>query len=381
MKRQGQFINNLAGYRSFKPSNLRDVEKQLRYDDEINNLVISIHENLVKINTMSELIQDSDLFLYAYVYQEALESSRIEGTECTMEDIFLNINNDKPGNVKNIDDIRETISNIKAIDVGVEKLNKLPLCTRFFKELHEILLNNARGENKNPGEIRTTQNWIGGNSIKDATFIPPNVEDMKESLKELDEYINDESTTVDKIIKTALIHYQFETIHPFLDGNGRLGRIIILLYLVQEKLLSKPNVYMSYFLKIHQLEYYSKLMEVRLNDKYEEYIKFFSQCLNETTKSVINKINNLDELHKRNLSRLPIVNREKNNYKIVFNYIERNPIFSIGLIQNASHLSFNTVNTVVCKLEELGIVKKITDIKRNKVYAYDEYFKLFASVK
>lgn len=381
MQRQGQFIKNSADYKSFRPSNLRDVEKQLKYDDEINNLIISIHENLAKINTMAELIQDSDLFLYAYVYEEALESSKIEGTECTMEDIFFNIKNNKESKIKNIEDIRETISNINAIEVGVDKLNDLPLCTRFFKEIHKVLLNNARGENKSPGEIRTTQNWIGGHSIKDATFIPPNVDDMKESLKELDEYINDKNTIADIVIKTALIHYQFETIHPFLDGNGRLGRIIILLYLIQEKFLSKPNVYMSYYLKIHQVEYYDKLMKVRLNDKYEEYIKFFLQCLNESTKSVIKRINNLNELHMRNLSKLPMVNREKDIYKTVFNYIERNPIFSIRDIQDESHLSFNTVNTAVSKLEELGIVRKQVEVKRNKVYMYGEYLEFFASVK
>ena len=263
-----------------------------------------------------------------------------------------------------------------------KRLKTLPLCTRFFKEIHKVLLNNVRGKNKNPGEIRITQNWIGGSTIKEATFIPPNIDDMNEALKELDDYINDENTNIDKIIKTALIHYQFETIHPFLDGNGRLGRIIILLYLIQEGLLSKPNVYMSYYLKMHQLEYYNKLMEVRLNDRYEEYIKFFLQCFNETTKSVIKRINNIDELHKRNLLRLPITNREKDSYRIVFNYIEKNPIFSITEIQKETKLSYNTINTVVSSLEEMGIIsKQEEEAKRNKVYEYAEYVELFRNVK
>ena len=380
MGRQGIFVNNLSGYRSFKPSNLKDVEKKLVFDKEINNLITTLHENLTKINTMSELIQDADLFLYAYVYEEALESSKIEGTNCTMEDIFLNIKNDAKVSKNKFEDIKETISNINAIEKGIKRLKTLPICTRFFKEIHKILLSNVRGKNKNPGEIRTTQNWIGGNSIKEASFIPPNVDDMNESLKELDDYINEEKTNVDKIIKTALIHYQFETIHPFLDGNGRLGRIIILLYLMQEKLLLKPNVYMSYYLKMHQVEYYHSLMEVRLNDKYEEYIKFFLHCLNDTTKSVINRINNIDELHKKNLSKLPMTNREKDTAKIVFNYIEKNPIFSIKDIQEEVKLSYNTINTVVIKLEELNIVKKIEDVKRNRLYIYEEYVKMFRGV-
>lgn len=382
MARQGNFVKNSSGYMSFKPSNLKDVEKTLVFDEEINNLIVTIHENLTRINTMSELIKDSDLFLYAYVYEEALESSKIEGTQCTMEDIFLSIKSDKIANRNNIDDIRETISNINAIETGVEKLKTLPLCTRFFKEIHKVLLNSTRGKNKNPGEIRTTQNWIGGSMIKEATFIPPNIDDMNEALKDLDDYINDENTNIDKIIKTALIHYQFETIHPFLDGNGRLGRIIILLYLIQEKLLYRPNVYMSYYLKIHQVEYYNKLMEVRLNDKYENYIKFFLYCFNETTKSVIKRISNIDELHRRNLSKLPITTRKKDSYKMVFSYIEKNPIFNIKEVQEDTKLSYNTINTVVSKLEEMEILsKQEEEAKRNKVYEYKEYVKLFRSVE
>ena len=333
MSRQGYFINNLSGYKSFNPSPLQEIEKLLNLDKETLNLIIEIHKNMTKINTMSELIPDSDLFLYSYVYKEALESSRIEGTECTMEDIFSNINKNGFEHGKNINDIKETISNIKAIEEGIKLLEHLPLCTRFFKEIHKVLLNNVRGENKNPGELRTTQNWIGGNNISNATFIPPNIDDMNVASNELDKYINNDKSDVDSLIKTALIHYQFETIHPFLDGNGRLGRIIILLHLIQEKILLKPNVYMSYFLKINQLEYYHRLMDVRLNDRYEEYIKFFLLCLRDTTTSVINKITSINDLHKKILSILPTTNRQKNSYEIVFNYIEQNPIFTINEIQ------------------------------------------------
>lgn len=380
MSRQGYFINNLSGYKSFNPSPLQEIEKLLNLDKETLNLIIEIHKNMTKINTMSELIPDSDLFLYSYVYKEALESSRIEGTECTMEDIFSNINKNGFEHGKNINDIKETISNIKAIEEGIKLLEHLPLCTRFFKEIHKVLLNNVRGENKNPGELRTTQNWIGGNNISNATFIPPNIDDMNVALNELDKYINNDKSDVDSLIKTALIHYQFETIHPFLDGNGRLGRIIILLHLIQEKILLKPNVYMSYFLKINQLEYYHRLMDVRLNDRYEEYIKFFLLCLRDTTTSVINKITSINDLHKKILSILPTTNRQKNSYEIVFNYIEQNPIFTIKEIQKKMKLSYNTVNTIVEYFENLKILKLKDNVKRNRVYVYEEYIDLFKDV-
>ena len=380
MSRQGYFINNLSGYKSFNPSPLQEIEKLLNLDKETLNLIIEIHKNMTKINTMSELIPDSDLFLYSYVYKEALESSRIEGTECTMEDIFSNINKNGFEHGKNINDIKETISNIKAIEEGIKLLEHLPLCTRFFKEIHKILLNNVRGENKNPGELRTTQNWIGGNNISNATFIPPNIDDMNVASNELDKYINNDKSDVDSLIKTALIHYQFETIHPFLDGNGRLGRIIILLHLIQEKILLKPNVYMSYFLKINQLEYYHRLMDVRLNDRYEEYIKFFLLCLRDTTTSVINKITSINDLHKKILSILPTTNRQKNSYEIVFNYIEQNPIFTIKEIQKKMKLSYNTVNTIVEYFKNLKILILKDNVKRNRVYVYEEYIDLFKDV-
>ena len=378
MNRSGSFIKNDSGYLSFRPSNLCDVEKSLKLDEQINKLLNKIYVNFAKINTMSELIIDFDLFLYTYVYEEALESSKIEGTMCTMEDIFSNIKKEKIE--KNINDILETISNISAIEEGIKKLETLPLGTRFFRELHKVLLNNTRGQDKFPGEIRTSQNWIGGNSIKNAKFIPPNIRDMNESLKQFDDYLNSDKSIVDKIIKTALIHYQFETIHPFIDGNGRLGRIIILLYLLREKLLLKPIVYISYYLKINQLEYYNKLMDVRINDKYEEYIKFFLECLYQATESSITRINTINELHVKNLKKLPKSNRKKDVNRIVFNYIEKTPIFNIIDVHNTTKLSFNTVNTVVKTLETLDIVKIKTQIKRNRVYIYKEYLEIFESI-
>lgn len=380
MARQGHFVQNEKGYKSFKPSDLKDVENRLNIDDEIKKLAQSINEKLIRINMKSDLVKDSDLFLYAYVYEEAVESSKIEGTECTMEDIFENINKFDNNNALNIADIKETISNINAIEYGVERLKELPLSTRLYKEIHKILLNNVRGEKKSPGELRTSQNWIGGKSIKDASFIPPNVEDMNEALSELDKYINDENENINKIIKCALIHYQFETIHPFLDGNGRLGRIIILLYLIKEKLLNKPYVYMSYFLKINQIEYYNKLIGVREKDKYEEYIKFFLNCFDQAADSVLKRMDILNELHNKNISKLPINNRKKKSHEIIFNYIELHPIFTIKEVAEKTKLSFNTVNSVVKKFEELDIIKKQNLYMRNKVYIYEEYVNVFKRV-
>lgn len=374
MKRQGDYVKNSinnASFYSFKPSNLQDVVDTFERDEEMGELLIKIYENLAKIKELSEYVKSTEFFLYAYVLKEALESSRIEGTECTMQDVLSETYIKKN---KKIDDVKEVVSNLNAIYFGVEKIKELPLCTRLYKEIHKELLKNVRGSNKNPGELRSTQNWIGGKSIDTARFIPPNVEDMDKALKAFDEYINDTNTKIDKIINIALIHYQFETIHPFLDGNGRLGRIIILLYMMREELINKPIVYLSYYLKMYQSEYYDKLMGVRENGIYEEYVKFFLRCMKEATGDVLNKIKVLEKLHNDNISLLPKKNREKDSLRIVFDYIEEHPIFSIKSVMEYTKLSFNTVNVNIKIMKELNIVSNYIEVLRNKVFIYQKLY-------
>lgn len=379
MKRQGGYVkNNIknASYMSFKPANLQDVALTIKRDVEMDDLLIAVYKNLAKIEKLSEYVKSTEFFLYAYILKEAVESSRIEGTECTMQDVLSEAYIKEK---KNVEDIKEVISNMSAIFYGVEKINELPLCTKLYKEIHKELLKNARGKNKNPGEVRNSQNWIGGNSIDTASFIPPNVDDMNVALSMLDKYVNDENIIIDKIINVALIHYQFETIHPFLDGNGRLGRIIILLYMINNGLLKKPLVYLSYYLKINQSEYYDKLMKVRSDGSYEEYIKFFLRCLKEATGNVLFKIETLEDLHNKNIELLPKSNREKNTLSIVFECIEKNPIFSIKSIMEYTKLSFNTINSNIKTLMKLNIVSNYTNALRNKVYIYSKLYEIMSA--
>lgn len=361
---------------SFKPANLQDVALTIKRDVEMDDLLIAVYKNLAKIEKLSEYVKSTEFFLYAYILKEAVESSRIEGTECTMQDVLSEAYIKEK---KNVEDIKEVISNMSAIFYGVEKINELPLCTKLYKEIHKELLKNARGKNKNPGEVRNSQNWIGGNSIDTASFIPPNVDDMNVALSMLDKYVNDENIIIDKIINVALIHYQFETIHPFLDGNGRLGRIIILLYMINNGLLKKPLVYLSYYLKINQSEYYDKLMKVRSDGSYEEYIKFFLRCLKEATGNVLFKIETLEDLHNKNIELLPKSNREKNTLSIVFECIEKNPIFSIKSIMEYTKLSFNTINSNIKTLMKLNIVSNYSNALRNKVYIYSKLYEIMSA--
>lgn len=379
MKRQGEYVkNNIknASYMSFKPANLQDVAPTIKRDVEMDDLLIVVYKNLAKIEKLSEYVKSTEFFLYAYILKEAVESSRIEGTECTMQDVLSEAYIKEK---KNVEDIKEVISNMSAIFYGVEKINELPLCTKLYKEIHKELLKNVRGKNKNPGEVRNSQNWIGGNLIDTASFIPPNVDDMYVALSMFDKYVNDENIIIDKITNVALIHYQFETIHPFLDGNGRLGRIIILLYLINNGLLRKPLVYLSYYLKINQSEYYDKLMKVRSDGSYEEYIKFFLRCLKEATGNVVSKIEALENLHTKNIELLPKSNREKNTLSLVFEYIEKNPIFSIKSVMEYTKLSFNTINSNINTLMKLNIVSNYTNALRNKVYIYNKLYEIMSA--
>ena len=257
MKRAGIYVDNLNGeamYQSFKPNPLPPIP-EIEMDGEIVKLLVDANKQLVKLDTASQLISNADLFISMYVRKEALISSQIEGTQCTLDDV-LDPEVEANANL----DVSDVINYVKATQYALKRLERLPLCCRLIREIHEVLMENVRGQDKTPGEFRHSQNWIGpaNCSLKDARYIPPNVEDMQTAMSDLEKYIN-ENVDYDPLIRAALIHYQFETIHPFLDGNGRIGRLLILLYLMEQRLIEKPVIYISYFLKKNQIEYYDRI--------------------------------------------------------------------------------------------------------------------------
>ncbi len=371
MNRSGTFVNNLSGdaaYQSFKPNPLPPSDG-LMLSDRLVKLVAEANAGLSALQTAGNLIPNTDLFVSMYVRKEALISSQIEGTQCTLDDI-LDPYNDVNANL----DVSDVIHYVNAVSYALDRLSDLPLCLRLLKETHAVLMHNVRGEEKNPGEFRRSQNWIGasGCAIKDARYIPPNVEDMNEALSQLEKYIN-ESESYDVLIRTALIHYQFETIHPFLDGNGRIGRLLILLYLVEQKKLDKPILYVSYFLKKNQLEYYDRISEVRRTGDYEQWIIFFLEAVKAACEDSLQTIRELSALHEANLRIIPHSARSTDTSSALFAYIEQHPIIDIGKTAKALDLSYNTVSALVSKYEKLGILQKTTNKARNKVYEYKAY--------
>ena len=374
MRRSGELITNLSGeaaYQSFKPSPL-PPNPELNINSDIVKKLVEANRDLVRLDTAAKLIPNVELFISMYVRKEALISSQIEGTQCTLDDI---LDPDIDGN-SNLD-VGDVINYVRACTYAINRLNKLPLCNRLLREIHGELLAGVRGQEKNPGEFRRSQNWIGATNctLREARYIPPNVEDMNDALNDLERYMND-GDDYDPLIRIALIHYQFETIHPFLDGNGRVGRLMILLYLMEQGYISKPIIYISYFLKKNQIEYYDRISEVRRSGNYEQWIAFFLEAVSAAAKDSLATVEKLSELHDRNLGKLPITTRTNDNVRRVFDHIEQYPIIDIKRTAAALEVSYNTASAAVGKLVHVGILKETTNAARNRVFAYEEYLEI-----
>lgn len=374
MNRSGKWVNNLTGdaqYKSFRPAPL-PPDPILEIDSDMMKKLVEANKELVKLDTASKLIPNVELFISMYVRKEALISSQIEGTQCTLDDVL-----DPELNSTTNLDVIDVINYIDACSYALERIKIFPLCGRLFREIHEKLLSGVRGQEKNPGEFRKSQNWIGAAncSLLEARYIPPNVEDMNQAMSELERYMN-EDDDYDPLIRIALIHYQFETIHPFLDGNGRVGRLIILLYLIEQGLLDKPVIYISYFLKKNQIEYYDRISEVRRNGNYEQWVSFFLEAVSAAAKDSLLTIESLSKLHEKNIELLPKTTRKKDNIRALFDYIEQYPIIDIKKTANALDLSYNTVSNAINKLVEIGILKETTNASRNRVFSYGDYLKI-----
>lgn len=374
MIRSGEYVNNLSGelaYKSFKPSPL-PPNPELTIDSDMVKKLVDANRDLVRLDTASKLIPNVELFISMYVMKEALISSQIEGTQCTLDDV-LDPDVDQNTNL----DVSEVINYISACSYAINRLKTMPLCNRFLREIHQKLLAGIRGQEKNPGEFRRSQNWIGAANctLNEARYIPPNVDDMNSALSDLEKYMN-EGDDYDPLIRIALIHYQFETIHPFLDGNGRVGRLLILLYLLEQGYLSKPIIYISYFLKKNQIEYYDRISEVRKSGNYEQWVCFFLEAVSAAAKDSLQTIEKLSDLHERNVANLPNTTRKNDNVRKVFDYIEQYPIMSIKRTALALNLSYNTVSSIVNKLTQNGVLKETTNASRNRVFFYEEYLSI-----
>lgn len=370
--RAGCLVTNLSGemaYQSFRPNPL-PPEPPIEMSNELIAKLIDANRRLATLDGLSSRIPNMDLFVSMYVRKEALLSSQIEGTQCTLDDI-LNPFAEENTNL-NVSDV---VNYIRAEEYAINRLQTLPLCNRLIKETHAVLMEGVRGQEKNPGEFRYSQNWIGGqgSTLRNARYIPPNPEDMVDAMSDLEKYMNGEDS-LDPLIQAALIHYQFETTHPFLDGNGRVGRLLITLFLMEKKILSAPSLYISYFLKMNRVEYYDRMTQVRKTGDYEQWILFFLQALSDSAEDAIQTIDELTKIHNRNAQKFEnMTKRQQANAMNFLIYLEKNPIIDIQKTAAALNLSYNTVAKSVALFVDNGILQQTEKLGRSKIYSYVEY--------
>lgn len=363
---------NQGTHKSFQPNK---INKEWKIENmEVLNLLSQADRQLGRLDMYSEYIPNIDLFISMHVLKEATQSSKIEGTKTNIEDALLDredVNDEKR------DDWDEVQNYIQALNSAISTLEKLPFSSRLIKETHKILLQGVRGKHKLPGEFRTSQNWIGGASINDAIFIPPVHADINMYMSDLENFAHNTNSFFPDLLKIALIHYQFETIHPFLDGNGRVGRLMITLYLVEKDILKKPILYLSDFFERNRTLYYDNLTRVREQDDLTQWFKFFLVGVIETAKNSISTIDSILKLQKDVDAKIQSLGSRSTNAQLILTYLFQRPIIDAQKVKELTNLSPPSVYKIIDDLERLEILTEITGAKRGKIYLFKDYTKLF----
>ncbi|WP_250629724.1 Fic family protein [Aureibaculum algae] len=369
--KSGTYINQ-GHYKSFQPATIN--KKWMLDDMELIQLLSKADRQLGRLDMYSEHIPDIDLFISMHVLKEATQSSKIEGTKTNMEDALLdkeNVSNEKK------DDWEEVQNYIQAMHQAIEMLTKLPFSSRLIKETHKTLLQGVRGEHKLPGIFRTSQNWIGGASINDATFIPPVHNTINELMSDLENFAHNTDAYFPDLLKIAIIHYQFETIHPFLDGNGRVGRLLITLYLVDKDILKKPILYLSEFFERNKKLYYDNLMTARADNNITQWLKFFLVGVIETAQKGVKTFDAILKLKQNTELNIQTIGIRGNNAQKIVQYLFKRPMLDVDNVIEITGVSKKTAYNLIADLEELEILKEITGGKRDKLYVFDSYLNLF----
>lgn len=367
----GTYVNQ-GSYKSFQPTL---INRQWHLDNmEVIQLLSKADRDLGRLDMYSNYIPNIDLFISMHVLKEATQSSKIEGTQTNIEEA-LRDREDVPLNKR--DDWEEVQNYIHAMESAIKELDKLPFSSRLIRHTHKTLLQGVRGEKKQPGEFRRSQNWIGGATINDAAFVPPIHTTIPELIGDLENFVHNKQILFPELLKIALIHYQFETIHPFLDGNGRVGRLMITLYLVSKGILKKPVLYLSDFLETHRRHYYENLMLVREKNDISQWFKFFLVGIIESANNGIRTFDSILQLQKKaDLEIQKLGSRAAKAQKIV-NYLYQRPLINAGKIVEVAKISYPSAYKLIEDLEKSDILKEITGGQRNREYIFEKYIDLF----
>lgn len=331
-----------------------------------------------RLDGLSNLVPDTNLLLYSYVRKEAVLSSQIEGTQSSLSELLLFENNEAPG--VPIDDVVEVSNYVAAMQHGLQRLRRgFPLSLRLIREMHAVLLKGGRGSNQTPGEFRRSQNWIAGTRPGNAAFVPPPPERLMECLNPFEKFLHDESESLPLLVRLGLIHVQFESIHPFLDGNGRLGRLLITLLLCEKAALRQPLLYLSLYFKTHRAYYYELLQKVRTDGAWEDWLTFFLEGIETTANEVSKAVKRSLALFAADKKKIAALGRASASALRVQEYMQKRPIANIGAVSRAMKLSVPTVTAAVQHLTQIGIIREITGGRRNRVFSYPRYLAIVAA--
>ncbi len=375
--RAGIYTSQIGGYKAFDPKPL-PPDPPIQLDNEMVHLLSQAERALGRLEGASGILPNIDLFVAMYVHKEAVLSSQIEGTQASLIDVLaFEADAVVPENPQ---DIEEVVNYINALKYGLQRLTTLPISRRLICEIHSLLLQGVRGANRQPGQFRTTQNWIGnsGATIRTAHFVPPSPTDMNRALDELETFIHEEKD-VPLLLKIGLVHAQFETIHPFLDGNGRMGRLLIAFLLCYEGILSRPLLYLSHFFKVHRLDYYSYLQKIRDEGDWESWLKFFLRGVYEVAQEATTTAMNIVQLREkhRNIIATTSSSRSAGPAYQLLEYLYEKPIITVNNVTMVTGLSYKNANRLVTNFQEHGLLRQMDTYQRNRRFVYSDYLALF----
>ncbi|NLN75245.1 MAG: Fic family protein [Armatimonadetes bacterium] len=360
-------------YKSFLPS-LVNVDWKVS-DNILIRLLSEADIKLGELNAFSQLVPDVDFFIKMHVSKEATISSRIEGTQTNIADVLKSVENVDP---EKRDDWEEVQNYISAMNQAILDLEKLPLSNRLLRNTHRILLHGVRGHHKQPGEFRRSQNWIGGASLADAVFIPPHEEALPELMSDFELFLNNENLSLPHLVRIGIAHYQFETIHPFLDGNGRIGRLLITLYLVSKGLLVKPTLYLSAFFEKNKSLYYDNLTRVRTHNDLNQWLKYFFEGIRDTASNSIETFRSIIKLREEvERNSIPTLGRRTNLAQTFLHHLYGRPIVDSQEVSEKLSITTSTALRLIEDFIRLGILVEITGYKRNRIFVFEKYLNLF----